>query len=42
VFVGLFGEVGVVFGAEGVGYLVEEFAGRVLFHGILTFGAGWI
>jgi hypothetical protein len=36
----LFGAVGAVFGADGVGYLVEAFARRVLFHGILTFWSG--
>lgn len=32
VFVGLFGAVGVVFGAYGIGDLVEEFARRVGLH----------
>lgn len=32
VFVGLFGAVGVVFETDGVGDLVEEFAGRLWLH----------
>ncbi len=49
-FAGLFGAAGVMFEAEGVGDtfdklgagLVEEFAGRFLFHEGLTFGEGGV
>jgi hypothetical protein len=40
VFVGLFGAEGVVFGADGVGDEFQEFAGRVLFHGVDLFSGG--
>lgn len=40
VFVGLFGAVGVMLKADGVGDLVEELAWGFLFHSGLTFGRG--
>ena len=40
VVVGLFGAVGVVLKADGVGDLVEEFAWGFLFHSVLTFERG--
>jgi len=40
VFVGLLGAVGVVFEADGIGDLVEEFAGCFLLHGVDLFRHG--